>query len=142
MTQAARERKKKRRAVTGQAYEKPARAARRAARGHRNEERTSKLRHLRAEVALRSAGKCEWCQHRKVGELHHVVSGGGKRRRSERLDTLAATCTPCHQGFHAGDRFVMEDALTWSLLHGFDEAFTEIHRRLHKAKRALPRGRT
>jgi hypothetical protein len=90
-------------------------------------------------VAHRSSGSCEFCGHRKVGELHHVLSGTGRRRGDERVETMAAICTPCHQGFHAGRFDVMEDALTWALWNGFELARDEIHRRLHKARRTTRR---
>lgn len=142
MTLAARQRKKKRRAVAGQAYEKPTRTARLAARRLEAGERSARVRHARAEVALRSLGRCEWCHDRPAGELHHLVGGVGKRRTAERVDTMVFLCVPCHQGYHAGNVAVMEDGLTWAIWNGFNDSLTEIHRRLHKAKRALPRGRT
>lgn len=57
---------------------------------------TSKERYKK--VVERSKGQCEVCGSNQGIELHHILSGSGRRRQQERYETIIALCFECHRG--------------------------------------------
>ena len=45
----------------------------------------------------RSMGLCEVCG-RPATEIHHVFEGNGRRKQTERLETIKDLCYECHRG--------------------------------------------
>jgi len=52
-------------------------------------------RMIRRQVMERSGGRCELCGA-VAGELHHIISGRGKRKQYERVETCIMLCHRCH----------------------------------------------
>ena len=48
-------------------------------------------------VLERSKGLCEVC-HKQGQELHHILSGNGRRRQHENADSVIMLCSSCHRG--------------------------------------------
>ena len=57
---------------------------------------TSKERYKK--VVERSKGQCEVCGSNQGIELHHILSGSGRRKQQERYETVIALCFECHRG--------------------------------------------
>jgi len=60
------------------------------------------------EQALsRAAMRCEYCgEYAHELEMHHILSGKGRRKQQERVETVAMLCYTCHrseQGIHGRD---------------------------------------
>lgn len=59
------------------------------------------------KAVARSAGRCEYCgNYSHELEMHHILSGKGRRRQQERLETVVMLCYDCHrsdQGIHGRD---------------------------------------
>jgi hypothetical protein len=70
-------------------------------------------------------------------DLHHLVSGSGRRRENEELGTLASTCPGCHGQAHAGDINTLLALGRWARAHGSEQAREEIRRRLAKVETSL-----
>ena len=98
--------------------------------------RILRLADIRREVILRAGGRCEFCRGPvPPGEMHHIL-GGARRRRRERLDTLAFVCLRCHQGYHRGDAYTLACAKDWARAHRFGESLEAIERRVDKSVEA------
>ena len=57
---------------------------------------------VRKAVELRAGGRCELCGRRAM-ELHHIISGNGKRQQHEREETCIMLCDCCHDHTRLGD---------------------------------------
>ena len=54
-----------------------------------------------AAVRKRANGRCELCGKLTSDlELHHVVSGYGRRQQYESIDTCLMLCHECHEQVH------------------------------------------
>ena len=54
-----------------------------------------------AAVRTRANGRCELCGKLTADlELHHVVSGYGRRQQYESIDTCLMLCRECHEQVH------------------------------------------
>lgn len=95
------------------------------------EARIFALAEVRHDVLTRAAGRCETCRCRvPPGEYHHVLSGIGKRRRHERLDTVVLVCPACHGALHRSDLDTLHLARSWANANRYAEALAEINRRI------------
>ena len=57
-----------------------------------------KRKKLFQSVVDRANGQCEVCGSSQGIELHHILSGSGRRRQQERYETIIALCFECHRG--------------------------------------------
>ena len=51
---------------------------------------------IREQVRNRSGGVCEACLKRRAWEMDHWLSGSGRRRQKQSVETCWALCRPCH----------------------------------------------
>lgn len=49
-------------------------------------------------VIERSQGLCELCGNNQMVQLHHIISGQGKRKQCETVESVKALCWTCHHG--------------------------------------------
>ena len=49
-------------------------------------------------VLERSKGLCELCLSPNMTELHHCISGNGKRKQHESVESVINLCWECHRG--------------------------------------------
>ena len=91
---------------------------------------------LRYDTFVRSGGRCEACGAALPGgfELHHLVSGSGRRRQQESLASCIALCLACHRSAHAGDPNTLRALHLWASAYGNSTARLETTRRLAKAE--------
>lgn len=127
-------------ATARQAHPKPVRRDRLASDRARREARILAMAELRHDALERDQFRCVCCAtdlHRSGVEVHHLVSGNGKRREHESLGTLASTCPGCHGRAHAADLSALLALGRWARTHGSAEAREEIRRRLAKMETSL-----
>lgn len=113
---------------------KPSRKARLAKDKATKIERLLMLAETRHEVVARCAEYCELCRTRKIRELHHIISGTGRRRLEERFDTLIALCLECHAEVHASNIRALYRLSKWAHEQRFLLAATEVDRRIRKVE--------
>ena len=51
-------------------------------------------------VADRAGGLCELCLEYKPLQLHHIISGSGKRKQHETVESCIMLCVDCHRAAH------------------------------------------
>ena len=119
------------------AFGKPSRRDRLGREAIEHEQELLRRGEIRHDVIVRSGGRCEFCRIPvPPGELHHILGGIGRRRRDERVDTVAFICVACHHAYHRGDEDVLWWAKSWANAHGFAESLAEITRRIEKIHEA------
>ena len=64
---------------------------------------------VRQAVVDRACGGCENCHTYigECGELHHAISGNGKRTQHEKSETCFYLCNACHDA-HDNNRYILE----------------------------------
>ncbi len=118
-----------------QAHPKPQRRDRLAEERREREKAILARAEIRHDLVVLSGGRCCACAgdfHLVGFEAHHMVSGSGKRRQHESIETMAPTCVACHRQAHAGDEATLRAILAWADRHGSPLARSEVRRRLEK----------
>ena len=49
-------------------------------------------------VLERSEGLCEVCHSPYMTQIHHIISGKGRRKEHENIDSVIMLCWNCHHG--------------------------------------------
>jgi len=87
------------------------------------------MKEIYKKVWDRANGMCEMCESTNKLELHHCISGRGKRKEHQSEDTCFLLCYECHRGTmgcHGREGHKMN--LTLKIIAQerlFDKGFTE-----------------
>lgn len=105
------------------------RAASKAKRDAKRQERAKRWQEIRVSVMERANGICEVCQMEVAEEAHHVISGP-ERRHMEMPATVVAACRFCHRALHANEVHALNRVLELPWLAS--QAYRAVRRRLDK----------
>jgi hypothetical protein len=102
-------------------------------------ERNARMVEIRKAVQNRHNSKCVvcgWMPSITLGECHHLISGNGRRRISERVDTCVWVCgslssSRCHE-LAATDPAALRKVAAYCVTEGMTEAAVAVSRRLAK----------
>jgi 5-methylcytosine-specific restriction endonuclease McrA len=75
------------------------------------EEYRTELQRIRGELCDISKGLCERCGlwvEPGCGHVHHTISGSGKRRQQQSVETCAFLCPSCHRALHREPQLARE----------------------------------
>jgi 5-methylcytosine-specific restriction endonuclease McrA len=86
----------------------------------RQEAHRKQTREIYQAAMRRCEGRCEMCDHGdRPLQLHHLISGSGRRRQRQSIENCMAICGFCHSMFHAGSIHVACAAEAWCKKHGY-----------------------
>lgn len=110
---------------------------RRKAKKMDREDQRAETAAIREVVARRAGGKCELCDGaddpRLPLEMHHLLSGRGRRVQQQAPDNCIMVCGMCHAIGHRRILMVGDNLLAWATRHGYGQTWTVIRRRIDKA---------
>lgn len=102
-------------------------------------ERRQRIGDIRQDVMIREGGCCAccgWDASNNCGEIHHIVSGVGRRRQKEDVLTCVLLCRQCHRFVTGGDESTLRVLATYCIRHSMPEAARAISHRLARIEDA------